>query len=713
MVEGLLAHLAGAARRRRRTIVVVWAALLAGGAWFSIHQGDHLSGGGWEVPGSASVRASRLLDTFPHATPPTFTFFVRGRTPADVTRRLGAVRPVLREDPRLRPGAPVRLAGGRAALLPVGYAGATANTIHLATRLRHELVQTGPRTSTRILGEPAIWSNFQSESKRQLERGELLGFPLILLILLAAFGTVVAALAPPLLGFVSVFLSGAVVYGLSRSFEISVYVTNMASMIGIGVAVDYSLFIVSRHRRELRAGATVEDAVRTALTSSGLAVVFSGATVAFSLAALFALPLTGLRSMAVGAIVVVTISVLAAVTLLPALLVLLGGRIERGRLPLPWATGEAGSDAFWSRWAHAVMRRPVLALTLGTAVMLALASPLLAMQTFNRGLNELSAHSEVRAATEQAAALVGPGFSSPVHVITTGDATTLARRLAAVPGVLQVAPPLRDRAGVRSLVDVRISAQAETTQARRIVDRIEAAAGPQALVGGSTVFDRDVEHAIFGGLWKILVAILSACFLVLLVLLRSVVLPVKAVLMNLLSVGAAYGVLVAVFQWGWFDWAGFHHPGYVDTIVPALVLAVTFGLSMDYEVFLLTRIRERWLAHGDNDRAVAEGLVGSARPITSAAAIMVAVFAAFAVAGAPAIRELGLGLAVAILLDATLVRLVLVPSAMRLLGGWNWWLPLPFARWLGSSSPAAPASSARTSSNASAPRARTSSSSTS
>ena len=224
--------------------------------------------------------------------------------------------------------------------------------------------------------------------------------------------------------------------------------------------------------------------------------------------------------------------------------------------------------------------------------------------------------------------------------------------------------------------------QSESQAARRTVHAVERVAGRNALVGGSTVFDLDVDHAIFGGLWKMLLFILGACYLVLLLLLRSVLLPLKAVLMNLLSVGAAYGVLVAVFQWGWFDWTGYSSPGYVSTVVPALVLAVTFGLSMDYEVFLLTRIRERWLEHGDNERAVTEGLVRSARIITSAAAVMVAVFAAFTVAGAPSLKELGLGLAVAILLDATLVRLVIVPAAMRLLGGWNWWMPRSLARLL-------------------------------
>ena len=674
-VEGALARLAHAVSRRRRAVVAVWLALLAGGAWFSLHQTDHLSGGGWEVPGSASIRVSKLLDTFPGVTPPTFTFFVTGSSATEVQARLAAIAPALRAQPRLRPGRPVVFAGGRAALLPVDFVGATSNAIDEATKLRHAFVQTSPAVQTRVLGEPAIWSNFQQVSKQQLARGEAVGFPLILLILLAAFGTVVAAAAPLALGFAAVFLSGAVIYWLSSSFEISIYVTNMASMIGIGVAVDYSLFIVSRFRSELHAGSSTDAALARALSTSGKAVVFSGATVAVSLAGLFAIGVNGIRSLAIGAIVVVCISVLAATTLLPALLAAAGTRIDRFRLPLPWSTGEESGSAFWTTWAAAVMRRPVAFLVGGAGLLLVLASPLLAMQTFNRGLNELPAGSEVRAATERAMALAGPGFSSPVHVVTTRPPAALARGLAAVPGVVSVSPPVRSSDGSHWLVDARIAAQAESSPARAIVRRIRAVAGPDALVGGSTVFDMNVEHAIFGGIWKMLLFILGASYLVLLLLLRSVLLPLKAVLVNLLSVGAAYGVLVAIFEWGWFDWTGYSSPGYVDTIVPALVLAVTFGLSMDYEVFLLTRIRERWLVHGENERAVSEGLVRSARTITSAAAVMVVVFASFSAAGSPALKELGLGLAVAIFLDATIVRLVVVPAAMRLLGRWNWWFP--------------------------------------
>ena len=669
MVERSLARLAGLVSRRRRTVFAAWLVLLAAGGWFSLHQNDFLSGGGWEVPGSPSLRVADTIEQdFPHATTPAFTVFIQG---GNVQARVAKVRRIVTGLPQVHAGAPLYRDG--AALVPLAYTGKTSNAIDEATTLRHHLVD----PTTKVIGEPAIWSNFQTVSKHQLARGEELGFPLILLILLAGVGTVVAAVAPMALGFAAVFLSGAVIYGLSRSFEISVYVTNMASMVGIGVAVDYSLFIVSRFRRELHEGAGRDEALARALRSSGTAVVFSGAAVVVSLGALFAIDVNALRSMAVGAIVVVGISMLASITLLPAMLAAVGTRVDRLRLPLPWRTTESGSDAFWSGWARRVMRRPVTGFAAGAAFMLVLAIPFFWMQTFNRGLDELPANAEVRVATEQAQKLVGPGFGAPVHVLTTDPG--VARRIARIPGVSHVTPPVRSADGSQWLVDATLSLPVESTAARHIVDRIQTAA-PGATLGGSTVFDRDVTNAIFGGLWKMLLVVLAACYVVLLVLLRSVLLPLKAVLMNLLSVGAAYGVLVAVYQWGWLDWAGYHSPGYVETVVPPLVLAVTFGLSMDYEVFLLTRIRERWLEHGDNERAVAEGLVRSARIITSAALVMVAVFFAFVVAGAPALKELGTGLGVAILLDATLVRLLIVPAAMRLLGAWNWWIPQPLAR---------------------------------
>src|SRR2546421_1490038 len=409
----LPARLADAASRRRRLVIGAWLALLLAGGWFSLHQSSHLSGGGWDVPGSASVRVGDALDTFPSFSSPALSVLVTGRSPGAVRDRLAAVRARTARDPNLRPDRPRFFAGGRAALLPVTYTGPTGAAIDVATRARRALVQTTPETRTRVIGQPAIWSNFTEVAKRQLARGETTGFPLILIILLAGFGTLVAALAPLAVGFAAVFLTGAVVYWLSRATEMSIYVTNMASMIGIGVAVDYSLFVVSRYRRELRADVPSDEALRRALASSGTAVVFSGATVAVSLGGLFVIDVNAVRSMAIGAIVVVSIAVLATVTLLPALL---GPGVERFRIRLPWRTGESGDPVFWRRWTESVMAHPVRALALVVPFLLLLAAPLLAINTYNRGPEQLPRSAEVRQATQQGQPLARPRVPRPGHL---------------------------------------------------------------------------------------------------------------------------------------------------------------------------------------------------------------------------------------------------------------------------------------------------------
>jgi uncharacterized membrane protein YdfJ with MMPL/SSD domain len=670
---------------------------------FAMKQADRLSGGGWSVSGSESARAEADMQTFPGAAGAILGLLVTGSTASDVQARVTETRGVLTRYPTVKAGAATPLDGGKAALVPLAYSGSINTRQDIAKTLRKALVQTTSGTSTRIIGQDALWSNYQEVSKKELARSESIGFPIILIVLLAAFGTAVAAIAPPALGFVSVIVTGALIYLLSRSFEMSIFVQNIASMLGIGVAVDYSLFVVSRFRQELARGVEKEQAIARALASSGHAVVISGATVAASLAGLFIINLGAIRSMAVGAILVVVVSVLATVTLLPALLGFVGGGIERFRVRLPWRTSanEAGEGAFWKNWTARVLARPVLSLVGATAAMLVLASPLLAITTLERAKEQLPPSAEVRVATEEAQRLAGPGITGPVQLIASKQGT-LERITAAVgslPGVARVGAPIRNSDGSLYEADAMLASDPETNDARQTLKRIIAAAQPIAaadgatfLAGGSTAYSRDTEHAIFGSLWKMIVFILALSMVVLLVMMRSVLLPVKAVLMNLLTVGATYGVLVAVFQWGWLDWTGYNSPGYIDSIVPALVLAINFGLSMDYEVFLLTRIRERYMEHHDNDRAVSDGVVMSARIITSCALIMVGVFGAFAIAGGVTLKQLGIGLAVAVALDATIVRLVIVPSTMKLLGDWNWWLPTWLDRLLpgGERAPEAP-----------------------
>jgi RND superfamily putative drug exporter len=411
---------------------------------------------------------------------------------------------------------------------------------------------------------------------------------------------------------------------------------------------------------------------------------------------------------------VVAVSILAATTLLPALIAMLGDRVLPGgivarilrfvkytllRRPrgdydastAPASGGGRGGSPFWNRWTRTVMARPWVAVIGVSSVLLFLAIPLLSIETGTQALSQFPKGSDVRVGNELASKQLGGG-TDPVQIVAGFDSAAAAkahraalagfvRAVGATPGVSSVAPPAF--AGANVLIQATPQAGSETDAAVALVERLRGLAPTTRLsrvvtvnVGGETARSHDVRALISGSMWKIILFVLSLSFLVLMAMLRSLLLPLKAVLMNLLSIGAAFGILVAVFQWGWFDsLLGFESQGALDTINVPLIFAIVFGLSMDYEVFLMSRIRERYMRHGDNERAVAEGLATSARTISSAALIMTCVFGVFVLTGVPSIKELGLGSAVAIALDATLVRLILVPAAMKLLGKWNWWMP--------------------------------------
>jgi RND superfamily putative drug exporter len=550
----------------------------------------------------------------------------------------------------------------------------------------------------------------QEISKRDLSEAEATGFPIVAIILLVVFGSLAAAVLPLALGFVSVLVTGALIYFISLQMTTSVFVTNMASMIGIGVAIDYSLFILARYREERELGRDRDAARAQALRTSGLAVSFSGLAVIISLGGLWMVDNQALRSMALGAMTVVAVSILTATTLLPVLIAMLGDRVLPGgvvgrastwarrrfyrrRKPEPEGSEEAiaGASRFWTHWTRRVMARPWLAVIGVSTILLVLASPVLSLKTGTEALGQFPKDSDVRVGTELAAQQLGGG-TDPVEIVAgfggrptaadRADVAAFERELGAVPGVSAVAPPAYARES--ALIQATPSAASESDAATALVERLRDEVVPRSAlgksatvdVGGETARSHDVREQISGGMWKIVLFVLALSFLVLMVMLRSLVIPLKAVLMNLLSISAAFGILVAIFQWGWLDgFLGFESQGALDTINVPLIFAVVFGLSMDYEVFLMSRIRERWLRHGDNERAVAEGLASSARTISSAALIMTAVFAVFVLTGVPSIKEIGLGSALAIALDATLVRLILVPAAMKLLGHWNWWMP--------------------------------------
>jgi uncharacterized membrane protein YdfJ with MMPL/SSD domain len=566
-----------------------------------------------------------------------------------------------------------------------------------------------------VVGQQALWAGMQQVQQEDLEKAETAGFPAILIVLLAVFGSVLAALLPAGLGIAAVIVTGAAVYFLALAMTMSVFVTNIASLLGIGVAVDYSLFLLSRYREEVHAGRDRGAALDIAMRTSGATVVFSGLTVVVSLAGLFLLDAAVIRSLATGAIVVVVIAIIGAVTLLPALIALLGRRAdEPGRVVsatgmlVKRVTGRANrpprtGPSFWERWTARLMRRPVFFAVGATALLLLLAVPALSLKFGNGALRQFEPANETRHGAELAGQLAPPGESAPILVMadfkqgdaTSGDNQAALQRyvdqLEGIDGVARVQDPQISEDGKAALLRVVGAQDPESQRTLDLIDELRAEGGSASGigdlatldVGGATAQTVDFAGLISGGIWKIFLFVLICSYVILLVVLRSVLLPLKAVIMNLLSVGAAYGVLVAVFQYGWLDSVlGYDSLGYINAITPPLLLAIVFGLSMDYEVFLLSRIRERYVATGDNQRAVSEGLQASARVISSAAVIMVVVFGTFALTGIPQIKEIGVGLSVAIALDATLVRLVLVPATMELMGKWNWWLPKSLDRVL-------------------------------
>ncbi|MFI5027438.1 MAG: MMPL family transporter [Solirubrobacterales bacterium] len=697
--------------RHRRLVLAVWVLVLVLSLPLASRQTEHLTGGGFDVPGSESKAVSDAVEQSYASRTEGIAVILRADPAAGPAARTSALRrvggTVAGVEALSLPAAALRR--GRAELQRTGTAMiglhsdlSTDRLTDAASTLRSELDPGTARGGVTIYlaGQATVWAGMQELSKSDLAKAEGAGFPIVALILLVVFGSLAAAALPLVLGFVSVIVTGALIYFISLQMETSVFVTNMASMIGIGVAIDYSLFILARYRQERRAGRPPDEARSQALATSGLAVAFSGLAVIVSLAGLWMIHNQALRSMALGAMTVVAVSILTAITLLPALIFLLGDRVMPGgivarvlsflrrrvfRRPQRRA---ADRPAFWVRWSARVMAHPWRAVLGVGSFLLILAIPLLSIQTGTKALNQFPKSSDVRIGNELASKLLGGG-ADPVQIVASfngrPDRAVVAgftRRLAATPGVASVAAPAF--ASESALIEATPSAGSESDAAVRLVERLRDSVVPSSAlahlatvdVGGETARSHDARVQISSSMWKIVLFVLALSFLVLMVMLRSLLLPLKAVLMNLLSIGAAFGVLVAVFQWGWFDsLLGFESQGALDTINVPLIFAIVFGLSMDYEVFLMSRIRERYALHGDNERAVAEGLSSSAHTISSAALIMTAVFSVFVLTGVPSIKELGLGCAVAIALDATLVRLILVPAAMKLLGNWNWWFP--------------------------------------
>ena len=530
------------------------------------------------------------------------------------------------------------------------------------------------------LGGDAVFLNAEDESNSHVAIGLLVA----LLVLLVVFGTLVAAIVPIALSIVAVGGGIGGIMLLAGTMDVSVSAIPVAGLVGLGVGVDYALFVVARYRENRLTGQDNQRALANAMGSSGSAVVFAGGTVIIATTALAITGLGILTSIGLATALMVFAAVAAAVTLLPALLSLLGDRIDKGKLVRRHRPAKPVEDSAWWRFGHQVSGRPWPYLITGVVALLAIAAPAVAMQTAFPAAGDASVTTTHRQAYDLLAEGFGTGFNGPLLVVadldsagvTAADLPALAEKIDAIPQIVSVSEPQFSADGqtaVFSAIPTTGPADPETSVA---IKEVRAAIPGNVYVSGVTAITDDLNSQLKDTLPLFVGAVIAVSFLLLMFVFRSVAVPLKAAAMNLLSIGAAYGVLVAVFQWGWgSSWLGLEGPTPITSIIIVIMFPILFGLSMDYEVFLLSRIREEYAKTGDNAESVARGLAGTGRVITSAALIMIVVFLSFVSSPVPSLKMLGLGLAVAIAVDATIVRMILVPATMSLLGKANWWLP--------------------------------------
>jgi RND superfamily putative drug exporter len=674
----MLAAVARWSIRRPVLVVVLWLAAVAGAFTVGVGVFDRLVSDVGRVPGSESDRAYTLIaQAGPQ--PVVLTAIVAGPPVSDPALRsaVGAAVTDLRTAPGVQSVTdPVpSTASGPAVLLRIELApgpGSEAAAQAVAQRLRRINIGT-----VVVAGGSLTDDEFNVQAQSDVQRAELFTTPIVLLLLLLVFGGIVAAGLPLLIAAAGVGGTFAVLYLCSLVTDVSVYAIQVATMLSVGLAVDYGLLMVSRFREERAADPDVPTAVTRTAATAGRTVVYSGLTVAAVLAGLLVFPEPFLRSMGLAGIGVVAVVVAAAVTLLPALLRLLGHRIKPKTTP-------AGGGLF-ARLAHAVQDRPVLTLLAAAGAVVVLALPVLDLRLAQVDARLLPAGTQTRQLYD-ATAMHFPQLAGPNPIVVAVAAPTgspvladLRARIGAVPHVTGVE---LEGSGPVSVLHASIDGPTYSPAARQAVAAIRSLPSPvEVAVTGDTALLVDYQAMITGYLPYAITVIAVGTLVLLFLFTGSVLLPVKAVVTNVLSIGAALGAVVWVFQQGHLaGWFGTSRLGATHVSVPVLVAVIAFGLSVDYEVFLLSRIREHWLATGDNRTAVAQGLQHTGRIITSAALLLAIVFAGFLVAGFVPVQAIGLGLTLAVALDATIVRLLLVPATMTLAGRYNWWAPPPLRR---------------------------------
>jgi trehalose monomycolate/heme transporter len=692
-------------RRRRLVLVLAAVGVIFAAVWGTGVFGKLQKAGGFDAPGSQSQQSASLAArTFGREAGDVIVLY---RSRAETVHAAGfrsAVTGVLAALPHSKVASyrtywstkSPRFVGasGRETYALLELAGGSdAARISSYDAIKSQLA--APGLSTRVGGQIPTEESINKQVTSDIGRAEGLSMPVLLILLLVIFGSLAAASLPLAIGGIAILGSFTALRLLTLATPVSIYSINITTILGLGLAIDYGLFMVGRFREELHRQDTVQDAVARTVATAGRTVAVSGVTVAVALASLMLFPEAFLRSMGYGGVATVLVDMLAALTVLPALLAVLGPKVNalriRRSVHRPVSSEASGG---WYRLAHSVMRRPVAYVAVIVVLLLTLGSPFLHVTWGGTDARVLSASSAPRQVTQALTRDFPGNVTAPIESVVTfpgpvagspGRSAQLASYVAALGRVrgVQGAQVTGARNGI-ARVDLSYGPDPQSGAARAIVARVRDVAPPagaRALVGGQTAQLVDELGSLSRVLPWMALVMAGATFLLLFLAFGSVVLPVKAIVMNVLSLSATFGVVVWIFQYGHLSGLlGFTPTGTIDPTMPILMLAIIFGLSMDYEVFLLSRIRERYDVTGDNTASVAGGLQRTGGVITSAALLLIIVIGAFSASGITFIKLMGVGMIVALIVDATIVRVLLVPATMRLLGRANWWAPRPLRR---------------------------------
>jgi len=687
MTVGPIGRLGRYTATHGRVVAIAWVLVAVGLGFFAPRVETALSGAGWETTGSQSVQARQLIDrhfqglgsyglmTVVHSPTATTTDPAFANVLTGVQRTLSADGAVTRV---VAPAPGVSISrDGHTAVVQAGAARDSNAMVRAADRLKGKLAAlSAGDVRVSLTGAPGMWSDFNTANRDAMLKSEVISWPVTLGILLVAFGSLVAAGLPLMLTMVGLVAAAGSLYLGTLISPISIWAMNFALMFALALGIDYALFVVHRFRGSFfGAGLSAEDATAVAMDTAGKAVLFSGVTVLISLSAVMLVPSPAFRSMSLGIMLAVIFVLAATLTLLPAVLAKLGPRVDR--LALPWAHQGEHRSARFDAWAQRLWRRPAAYGAVALAILVGLAIPVTQLKTAMPSIKVVPAGDSSRVGYAQAQAAFGPGATGPLQVVArAGDAARVAQLASADPGIASVLPA--QTSGGYTLVTAIPRQDPSDPAVGHTIDRVRAQLPAGAVLGGAVAENHDLQAALSAKAPLVIGVVLGLGFVLLLIALQAPLIAAAGVLTNLLATGAAFGVAKWIFQDGALhSLLGFQSQGFLDAWGPVFFFAMIFAISMDYTVFLLSAAKEHWDRSHDPREAMVGGVAHSGRVIFAAGAVMVAVFFTFALSGPLPPKEMGIILGIAVLLDAALIRLLLVPVLLRVMGRWAWYLP----RW--------------------------------